>query len=380
MRLPWLAALTLVACSSAHPPSPSPSAPKSGGDACTGALAEACVERALQLSPAGDPRVVDEALRLFESACEANSARGCAALADAYASGSRRVSGPAPDAVPPAQKACRLGEAKGCTTLTGLAFALARPKSGEPDVPRAVTLYREACAGHDPEACLAMGRFSGDGGLEGLHDPERAAGYFTTACEGGLADGCAALAGATAAGRGVSKDLPAARALATKACEAGSAEGCGTLGVLLEDPAAALVAFERGCELGKAQASAFSCAHAAFARRKDPARSKPLLDRACATAVEGAEPPEPRAGCVLLALLFDAGGGFLTQKDDAIALALYDHACEAGWANAFAARGSYHERRGHAAKAKEDYVRACKLGGAEACEPSRRTDPSRARN
>lgn len=372
--------LAITACSTAKPPPPK--AKVEPVRECSGALAEACVDRALALAPATEPRVVAEALRLLGLACDADSARGCAALADAYGAGSHAGKdppgslpaggGPSPDAVPVAQKACRLGSKEGCTMLSGWAYTFLRPPSGEADVPRAVTLYREACTGGEPEACFAMGRLSGEGGYEPLRDPDRSARYFASACEGGHADGCAVLAMLTATGNGVAKNVPAARTLAQRTCEAGSAEGCGVSGMLAEDSAAQLAAFERGCALGTSRSSAFSCAQAAYRSRADKKKSKELYEKACTAALQGKELPEPRAGCVVLALQFDAGRGFLVPQDDALALGLYDHACEGGGANAFAARGSYYERRKQVAKAKQDYARSCKLGNREACEPTRR--------
>lgn len=364
--------IAISACATAKPPPPKAAAKAEPVSECAGALAEACVDRALKLAPAKEPHVVEEALRLLKLACDADSARGCAALADAYGAGSHDEKAPVPDAVPIAQKACRLGSKDGCMMLSGWAYTFLRPTSGEADPPRAVTLYREACVGREPEACFAMGRLTGEGGIEALRDPERSARYFATACEGGHADGCAVLATLTATGNGVTKNVPAARTLALRTCEAGSAEGCGLAGMLAEDSAAQLAAFERGCELGNARSSAFSCAQAAYRSRADKTKSKALYERACTAALGGKEAPEPRAGCVVLAIQVDAGGGFLVPQDDALALGLYDHACEGGGANAFAARGSYYERRKQVARAKQDYARSCKLGNRAACEPTRR--------
>ena len=375
-----LGLVLLAACASAKPPPPKAKAKAEPASECGGALREACVDRALALAPAKDPRVVQEALRLLELACDADSARGCSALADAYGAGSHTENeppgslpasgGPSPEAVPVAQKACRLGSKDGCTMLSGWAYTFLRPTSGEADLPRAVTLYREACTGGEPEACFAMGRLSGEGGYEPLRDIDRSARYFATACEGGHADGCAVLATLTATGNGVAKNVPAARTLAQRTCEAGSAEGCGVSGVLAEGTAAQLAAFERGCEIGKSRSSAFSCAQAAYRSRADAKKSKELYEKACTAALQGKEAPEPRAGCVVLAMQFDAGGGFLVPQDDGLALGLYDHACAGGGANA--SRGSYYERRKQVAKAKQDYARSCKLGNREACEPTRR--------
>jgi TPR repeat protein len=257
------------------------------------------------------------------------------------------------------------------------------PKGGtEPDMPRAMTLYREACTAGEPRACLAMGRATGSGGVEVMYAPERAVAYFKSACDGGIADGCGELAITMAEGLGTTKDEAAARILASRACEAGSSNGCAGLGVLADDglggaldPSAAVAAFERACTLGGRLESAWSCARVAYAHAtgrgvpRDVKKSVTLYERACTTVLVGQRPPPewPGVACVAIALIFEVGYGFIGQKNEPLALALYNYLCDAGNGQAFVARGVYFERHGKATEARADFQRACKKGVKDVC-------------
>jgi len=350
-------------------------------------MAKGCVDEALAMLPPADGEKMKAAVGLLERACdEAEDARACGYVATFYAESAQ--GGPPADPVRMQvviERACRGQDARGRAVAVALADAYLGGKLGEADPVRALPFYREACTGGDGRACVSAGVMMGDGGVEALHDVERAFAHFQAACKLEVADGCAGVAIGLASGRGALKDEVAARKLAASSCEAGASDGCSLLGVLTDrgvggpaDPRAAFAAFERACTTGNSSMRATACARVAHAHLTgrgviaDKKKSGPLFDRACKAAAPDAPAEEPRLGCVVLAVMAEAGYGVLVPKDDALATALYDHLCDtAGSGAGCAARGAFRERLGKTAQAKADYQRACKRGITDACARAR---------
>lgn len=159
-------------------------------------------------------------------------------------------------------------------------------------------------------------------------DPVAAARHHATACEGGVAESCVALAHRLVRGEGVAKDAPKAVALYGKACETGNSPACRhaaqqlAFGEGIRDEAAAYGYAEKAC-LGN---DLMGCGVQGILLgrgkgvEKDASVAVALLTRAC----EGKLP----FYCGQLGLAFDRGDG--VAPDGKRAAALYQEACSAG--------------------------------------------------
>jgi uncharacterized protein len=124
------------------------------------------------------------------------------------------------------EKACKGGEAQGCTGLGTLYLHLKR----EPDI--AARSFSKGCEGGDPKGCRELGAMYRSGRGVGLDDT-RAAALSRRACQGGNGDGCSDAGAAYLYGEGVTKDERRAAAFLKKACGLASDRGCMSLGLIL---------------------------------------------------------------------------------------------------------------------------------------------------
>jgi TPR repeat protein/serine/threonine protein kinase len=205
-----------------------------------------------------------------------------------------------------------------------------------PSQEAATALFRRACqVDVGPEArarglagCVGLGR---QRERAGQADGARA--YYRAACDGGVLDGCVAMARLLEHDRsGERPDHKQARALYQRACDGGELEACARLGKMVErgrggwvrDEAQAVALYRRACDGGQelgcvALASAYAGGRGGVPR--DAVRAAELLRRAC----DGDE----LEGCAELAAMTARGEGGL-GKDEKRAFALNKRTCDAG--------------------------------------------------
>ncbi len=105
-------------------------------------------------------------------------------------------------------------------------------RGGPMDLPKAASLYEEACTKEYGEGCERRYMLV----AEGHGGPEVELDYALKACDGGRPKGCMHLAEQIAAGRGVEPDPARISQAYEKACALGDTDGCIGAGELLSDP------------------------------------------------------------------------------------------------------------------------------------------------
>jgi S1-C subfamily serine protease len=99
------------------------------------------------------------------------------------------------------------------------------------DEVRAVVFFTQACTGHFASGCASLGTAYENGrGVE--KNLTRAVSFYDQACEHGFAPACHRLGGMYESGRGVAKDEARAATLYQRACEAGYTSGCTSLSAI----------------------------------------------------------------------------------------------------------------------------------------------------
>jgi TPR repeat protein len=158
------------------------------------------------------------------------------------------------------------------------------PESGVP-TQSAADRDEQACEAGNAEACANTGSriFLGREGRS--KDEARGAALLKKACELGSAFGCEIYGRALDDGRGVPKDVPAANSAFTKACDMKAGGGCRSLGLNLpvRDPKR-ITLLEKACELDDGLGCigiAAAYLHGDQGKRKDVAKAKTLLQKAC---------------------------------------------------------------------------------------------------
>ncbi len=228
----------------------------------------------------------------------------------------------------------------------------------------AAAAYGRACAFGDGASCFAQGLT-----LRGRVQPADDAGShaaFVTACDLGIADGCAQVGTDLLTGIGVAEDVVQGRAMLDRACAGGSGLSCynvavsardGTFGTT-KDAKAAFALFEKGCTAGFAAA----CTEQAIAlydgagTKRDRTQAATIAARACEAKA---------AQCYFLAELQQ------TAKKLPEARALNDKACGAGSAIACHNLAVMLEQglggAKDVARAKSSYAKACAAGISDDC-------------
>jgi uncharacterized protein len=226
--------------------------------ACTGGLAAACVDLSLLLQAGrGVKREERRAIGLQERACRAGEARGCTLQARVAGRTGRRGRKKAASLL---ARGCERGDWRGCETLAlslvGCEGRVKQRKVYETARARTVTLLDAACRAGDAEACTEQARRS-------LHDKEgreRAVAVLEWHCGRGCGAACDRL-GDLHGGLDLASGQDHRRAATyyQRACAAGHARGCGMVahgltdgrGGLVKDERKAQALFQRACRLGE---------------------------------------------------------------------------------------------------------------------------------
>jgi len=234
--------------------------------ACDGGDLDACTQLGAQYAR-GEGVPVDRfrASQLFRKACAGDHAHGCMFLAEAY----RKGEGAGADTEKAQElyvKACELGDGLACRSV-GDMYILGNLYGT--DGRTAGLWYQMGCELGDGQACTGAGLWMERGDVMDA-DPDKAAVLFERGCQLGHARGCTMIGIRYAKGAaGLKRDIDAAATWYAQACPAdkpADPEGCRELGLLQlkgkgasEDPTAARANFERACFQNDAEA----CRHLA---------------------------------------------------------------------------------------------------------------------
>jgi hypothetical protein len=222
--------------------------------------------------------------------------------------------GPAPDdpgdAVAYYRRHCWFGDAEirsGACAQLGRRYELGQ--GVRQDLPRAVQLYRGACASSDPIGCYYLGHAYEDG-IVMEQDSSRAAELYRKACsEARIAQACFRLGDLHSRGAGVSHDDSSAMDLFKRACDLHDERGCVRLGLSYanavgaqKDDTAAVDLFRGACHghglSGTSQPDACYYLVLMYASgwgvTANPGEARSLLERACAGGIQEACAPPGR--------------------------------------------------------------------------------------
>jgi len=149
------------------------------------------------------PRATD----LYQRACDLGDARGCLRLAEMHLDEDAAVSADRDVAEVLLETGCEMENAQSCI---GLADNFRRGAL-------AVDLYQQICDQDEPEGCMKLGVMLAEG-RQTRADPEQAAVLFEQACDAEFRLACTRLGESYAEGVGVEQDFNRATALYTEAC------------------------------------------------------------------------------------------------------------------------------------------------------------------
>jgi TPR repeat protein len=160
-------------------------------EACTKGNGRACSGLGQRKRIAGD---IKGALPLFNRGCGFGYARACFYYASFGLKGGLTES----VALRSFERACFGRDLRGC--LGAATYA----KSGDDAAKKAVTMFLDigvkglerACTANDGEACGVLGDYHSGQYDPAQRDPDKAKGYYESACKAGQADACKAAAGA----------------------------------------------------------------------------------------------------------------------------------------------------------------------------------------
>jgi TPR repeat protein len=198
----------------------------------------------------GVVRNPERALQLYTESCTKESlGRACRALGDLYILGDGVVRDPGTSLVW-YEQGCDANDAESCV---GAALAVERGDLLSSDPRKGRAMLVKACQElQHGRGCTLLGRRYLDG-LDGAEkSKDMAAIMFQLGCQIGDAESCRRVGEMTMKGKGVPKDLDAAKLYLTDACAWEDYEGCALLADLLkkEDLAKAARVAKRGCDLG----------------------------------------------------------------------------------------------------------------------------------
>ena len=235
----------------------------------------------------GAAKDVAKGLELLAKACDDDFAEACGAGAGwlsqpEHARAADR--GPALKDRFEAESSCLAGQGDECSRVGAGFLSGQGPYPQKPEL--AVRSYERGCAFGSSHACsnLADALEHGQGAPADLR---RAAVVYQRSCDLGEALGCAALGNMLERGRGASRDIPRAKALYTMSCSAGDAYGCFHSEMMTtshpEDPARALVGWQRACDRSDGRACAFVgiLYEDGIDGTRDEAKSQEAMNRAC---------------------------------------------------------------------------------------------------
>ncbi len=287
--------------------------------------------------------------------------------------------------LPGAQKACELGQPKGCMVSGGL---LLNGKVAKPA--QALVFFDKACAMGDAMGCYESGKLVTDPASKLVNYP-RAFLVLYKSCRQGYGPACTVAGALHADGAGTPKDLTRAAMAFRNGCERKDPQGCMLLGRSLVQPVDAATAFQQGCLLGQAE----GCTEvAAFAKKgvKPEAKLKPLLDPMVETEkalrnLPGGRNPvaftevdkcpkvsaDPACAGGDLAVCQQRGDLQQNGGDGAAAYCMKRQACERGDGYACSQLGYAHEGGGLPSDPKLAlgwYEKGCANGDPSACETS----------
>lgn len=290
-------------------------------------------------------------------------------------------------------ESCRLPDLAGCDAkckghnmaacaVAGDAyyFGYGAPK----DIPRAIELYKVACAGGDMSGCTALGIRS---------DDQEAIRLFSRVCDAGIANGCALAADKSRqadtaeerekapAYRKKSEELFMSEARSTLVkCNGGDARACEHGGELYQygkgtngrakNTKAAITFYAKACDLGSVSACVKLGRTLTIGSdiAKDEVRATILYRAACNAG--------DLTGCAWLGLQYEVGAG--AQQDQDLAISLYRRACDGGEPHGCRLLGgSYKEGRGvprDPVMANQLSDKSCALGLISGCV-QRETEP-----
>ena len=226
-------------------------------------------------------RVINELQRNCDAGGEEN-ALDCANLGYAYDS-NRSFK----QAARYYDRACKLGEQKGCVYL-GLLYNDGQGVAQ--DRKRANELFSDACKKNSSEGCASLA-YNYKKGLGVYPDVKKAIELLIKACKMGQVEACHNLGLSYVLGDSVKKDADRARTFFTRACEQGHVDSCVNLGVMYfkgdggqKDHALAAKYFSEACEKSD---EPLACSNLAYQYEKgwgvakDKKRARELYEKAC---------------------------------------------------------------------------------------------------
>jgi uncharacterized protein len=216
--------------------------------ACAKGRGAACRELAEWLQDGdGVAKDVTRAQRLFTTQCDAGDGRACNLLG-VLLSEERHDDQHAAILF---ERACRAKDAYGCAQLGG---ALADGRGVALDVAHGTRLLSDACDGGVVAACFHAGT-----SVERDGNFAAAAHLYRRGCDGGRADACNNLGVLVEHGKGVTRDFAAAAKLYERGCDGGSDMACANFAGCLRlgrgiavDKARANELYQRACKAGDA--------------------------------------------------------------------------------------------------------------------------------
>lgn len=196
-----------------------------------------------------DPRVAP----LFTSALAALPALARLRLGTLHDNGWSGLTRDVPKALSLYEEACALtGQPGALVACNNVALVLLEGADAAQH-PRAIALMEAGCTAGDPFSCENLG-FEYETGAHVPRDTQRAVALYRQACEAESSLGCSNLGNAISEGFDGPPDLPLAQSLFRRACDLGEMLGCSNLGWALwqgfdgpENPEAALPLFEQAC-------------------------------------------------------------------------------------------------------------------------------------
>lgn len=197
---------------------------------------------------------VEDAARLYGTACNLGDAAACSAQVDLILAG--KVAIPFKETHEAFDVACE--QRQSIPACTSLAYALLAGTDVPRDAERARVLLQRSCTdpGSDPQACARLGNMFVEG-LGGDRDRTEAVKYLRWSCNAGVAESCFQRGELLSSDEGVRRDDAEAVAMFTIACDRQLAQGCYLAGKILDagtfvkqDLAAASTFFQRACDAG----------------------------------------------------------------------------------------------------------------------------------